>query len=190
MTDIAKHRSATPDVLTKTVRGDLDWIVMKALEKDRSRRYEAANMLATDIQRHLDNEPVLARGPSTTYRLHKFLCKYRSLTIATLALLVIASVVAVILSMWNRDRLQLTEAEGFRHRNILSQAREQHARADRDAALETVKPILDSKHVGPEAQLLYAGILVDISPDGLTLFFHSYPSGFGSVDLPSIWART
>ena len=65
------------------------------------------------------------------------------------------------LSLWNRDRLQLVEAEGFRHRNILSQAREQYAKADREAALETIQPILDSQHVGPEAQLLRAGILVD-----------------------------
>jgi tetratricopeptide (TPR) repeat protein len=63
--------------------------------------------------------------------------------------------------MWNRDRLQLVEAEGFRHRGILSQAREQYAKAEREAALETIRPILHSEHVGPDAQLLHAGILVD-----------------------------
>jgi len=161
LTDVAKHRSATPDVLTKAVRGDLDWIVMKSLEKDRTRRYETANGLGEDIQRHLEHEPVLARGPSTTYRLHKFLRRHRSKTIAALAMLAIIGVLAVILSMWNRDRLQLAEAEGFRHKGILSQAREQYAKADREAALETVKPILGSKHIGPEAKLLYAGILID-----------------------------
>jgi serine/threonine protein kinase/Tol biopolymer transport system component len=161
LTDIAKHRSATPDVLTKAIRGDLDWIVMKALEKDRARRYETANGLAEDVRRHLEHEPVLARGPSTTYRLQKFLRRHRSQTIATLALLIIVGVGVVILSMWHRDRLQLDEAEGFRHRGILSQTREQYAKADRDTALETIQPILNSKHVGPEAQLLYAGILVD-----------------------------
>ena len=54
------------------VRGDLDWIVMKCLEKDRTRRYETANGLAADIQRHLDNEPVVARPPSAAYRFQKF----------------------------------------------------------------------------------------------------------------------
>jgi Tol biopolymer transport system component len=78
-----------------------------------------------------------------------------------LALAAVGGVVMVILSMWNRDRLQLAEAEGFKHRNILSQAREQYAKAEREAALETIRPILNSKHVGPEAQLLSAGILVD-----------------------------
>jgi serine/threonine protein kinase/Tol biopolymer transport system component len=161
LTDIAKLRSATPEVLTRAVRGDLDWIVMKSLEKDRARRYETANGLALDLRRHLEHEPVVARGPSTTYRLQKFLRRHRSQTVAALAIAAVAGSMIVILSMWNRDRLQLAEAEGFRHRGILSQAREQYARADREAALETIKPILDSRHIGPEAQLLYAGILVD-----------------------------
>jgi len=161
LTDVARQRSCTPDLLRKAVRGDLDWIVMKSLEKDRARRYETANGLALDIQRHIEHEPVLARGPGTTYRLQKFLRRHRSQTVAVLAVMVVAAAVAVILSMWNKDRLQLAEAEGFRHRGILSQAREQYAKADRDAALETIKPILSSQHVGPEAQLLYAGILVD-----------------------------
>ena len=161
LTDIAKHRSATPELLTKSVRGDLDWIVMKSLEKDRGRRYETANSLVLDIRHHLDHEPVMARGPSTTYRLQKFLRRHRSQTIAALALLVIACAGAIILSMWHKDRLQLDEAEGFRHKGILSQAREKYAKAERDAALETIQPILRSRHVGPEAQLLHAGILVD-----------------------------
>jgi serine/threonine protein kinase/Tol biopolymer transport system component len=161
LTEVARQRGCTPDLLRKAVRGDLDWIVMKSLEKDRARRYETPNGLAEDIRRHLEHEPVLARGPSTTYRLHKFLRRHRVQVLAGLALAVIAGVVVIILSLWNRDRLQLAEAEGFRHGGILSQAREQFAKADREAALETIKPILRSRHVGPEAQLLCAGILVD-----------------------------
>src|SRR5438874_13623892 len=53
------------------LKGDLDWIVMKCLEKDRTRRYETANGLASDLQRHLNNEAVLARPPSATYRFQK-----------------------------------------------------------------------------------------------------------------------
>jgi serine/threonine protein kinase/Tol biopolymer transport system component len=143
------------------VRGDLDWIVMKSLEKDRVRRYETANALAVDVQRHLDSEPVLARGPSTTYRLGKLVRRHRVQVLAGLAMAVVAAGAVVVLSLWNRDRLQLVEAEGFRHKNILSQAREQYAKAEREAALETIKPILQSSHVGPEARLLQAGILVD-----------------------------
>ena len=53
------------------LKGDLDWIVMKCLEKDRTRRYETANGLAADIKRHLDNEPVVARPASAAYRVQK-----------------------------------------------------------------------------------------------------------------------
>ncbi len=161
LTDIAKYRNSTPNLLKKAIRGDLDWIVMKSLEKDRSRRYETANMLVLDILHHLEHEPVMARGPGTRYRVHRFLRRHRSQTVVALALLVVTGAAVVILSMWNHDRLQLAEAEGFRHRNILSQAREQYAKSDRNAALETIKPILGSRHIGPEARLLCAGIFVD-----------------------------
>src|SRR6266852_4303157 len=67
----ARHRQCESSKLTNSIRGDLDWMVMKCLEKDRTRRYETASALANDIQRHLENEPVLARPPSTYYRLQK-----------------------------------------------------------------------------------------------------------------------
>lgn len=66
-----KNRGQEPETLQKVLRGDLDWIVMKCLEKDRTRRYESATGLAQDIQRHLNNEPVVARPPSTAYRMQK-----------------------------------------------------------------------------------------------------------------------
>jgi serine/threonine protein kinase/WD40 repeat protein len=71
LTTIAAHRQAQPPKLIHLVRGDLDWIVMKALEKDRTRRYETANGFAADIQRHLDNEPVTASPPGNVYRFQK-----------------------------------------------------------------------------------------------------------------------
>jgi serine/threonine protein kinase len=82
---IAKHRKAEPPKLVHLVRGDLDWIVMKALEKDRARRYETANGLAADIQRHLSNETVLARPPSEIYRFKKLLRRNRGLVMAAVA---------------------------------------------------------------------------------------------------------
>src|SRR4029077_1718565 len=68
---IAVHQQTHAPKLIRTVQGDLDWIVMKCLEKERTRRYESASGLADDIQRHLNNEPVLARPPSTVYRFQK-----------------------------------------------------------------------------------------------------------------------
>jgi WD40 repeat protein len=71
LTAIAKNRKVEPPKLIHLVRGDLDWVVMKALEKDRTRRYATANGLAADIERHLSNEPVLAGPPSAAYRFRK-----------------------------------------------------------------------------------------------------------------------
>ena len=86
--DISKHRHAEPASLRKLLRGDLDWIVMKALEKDRSRRYETAHGLARDIERHLSDEPVHARPPSAAYRLKKYVRKHRVLVGAVAVVLI------------------------------------------------------------------------------------------------------
>jgi serine/threonine protein kinase/tetratricopeptide (TPR) repeat protein len=85
LTATATHRHAEPLKLISQMRGDLDWIVMRALEKDRTRRYETANALAMDIQRHLHNEPVLARPPSRRYRFQKLVRRNRGVFIATAA---------------------------------------------------------------------------------------------------------
>ncbi|HEY1683942.1 MAG TPA: serine/threonine-protein kinase [Tepidisphaeraceae bacterium] len=71
-TATAKRYGMEAHRLISLLRGDLDWIVMKCLEKDRTRRYETANGLAMDLQRHLDNEPISARPPSSMYRMRKF----------------------------------------------------------------------------------------------------------------------
>jgi WD40 repeat protein/serine/threonine protein kinase len=82
---LAANRGTEPAKLTKLVRGELDWIVMKALEKDRNRRYETANGFAVDAQRYLADEPVLAVPPSGWYRFRKFARRYkRGLATATL----------------------------------------------------------------------------------------------------------
>jgi tetratricopeptide (TPR) repeat protein len=75
---ISAQRQTEPAKLTKLVRGELDWIVMKALEKDRNRRYETANGFATDVQRYLADEQVLACPPSASYRLRKFARRHKT----------------------------------------------------------------------------------------------------------------
>ena len=74
---LSASRNSDPARLTREVRGELDWIVMKALEKDRTRRYEAASALARDVERYLQHEPVEAGPPSRRYRLGKFLRRHR-----------------------------------------------------------------------------------------------------------------
>jgi serine/threonine protein kinase/tetratricopeptide (TPR) repeat protein len=91
---LAANRGTEPAKLTKLVKGELDWIVMKALEKDRSRRYETANGFAMDVQRYLVDEPVLACPPSVGYRLRKFVRRNKAAlmmaSVVTLAVLLVA----------------------------------------------------------------------------------------------------
>jgi serine/threonine protein kinase len=82
LTATARHRHAEPPKLIMLLRGDLDWIVMKALEKDRRRRYETANGLAMDIRRYLAGEPVLARPPTRVYRFQKLVQRNTAVFIA------------------------------------------------------------------------------------------------------------
>jgi tetratricopeptide (TPR) repeat protein len=82
LTQVAHSRHVEPMKLISLLHGDLDWIVIRALEKDRSRRYETANGLAMDVQRFLDNEPVVARPPSRIYRLQKLVRRNQTTFIA------------------------------------------------------------------------------------------------------------
>ncbi|MEM0926452.1 MAG: serine/threonine-protein kinase, partial [Planctomycetota bacterium] len=87
---VAARRHVEPARLTRLVRGDLDWIVMKSLEKDRNRRYETASGLAMDIRRHLTGEPVLAAPPSRLYKWKKLIRRHRTaFSFATLFTLVL-----------------------------------------------------------------------------------------------------
>src|SRR5262249_30671608 len=97
---LAANRGTEPAKLTKLVRGELDWIVMKALEKDRNRRYETASAFAADVQRYLRDEPVLACPPSTWYRFRKFARRNRRkvATAAAAALVVVLAVAGPVTS--------------------------------------------------------------------------------------------
>jgi serine/threonine protein kinase/WD40 repeat protein len=98
-TTVAGHRQSVPPKLFGIIRGDLDWIVMKALEKDRARRYETANGLAADIQRHLDNEPVLASPPGNLYKFQKLVRRNKlafAAASAVITSLILALVIAVV----------------------------------------------------------------------------------------------
>jgi serine/threonine protein kinase len=98
-TTAARHRKIRPEQLSSELRGDLDWIVLKALEKDRTRRYETANGLAADLKRHLNNEPVVARPPSAAYRLQKAWRRNRLAFTAGVAV-VAALVAGLAVSSW------------------------------------------------------------------------------------------
>ncbi len=103
---LAAGRQTDPARLKKLVRGELDWIVMKSLEKDRSRRYETANGLAMDVQRYLAGEPVLAAPPSASYRLRKLVRRNKGLVLgaAAVVLAIAAGVAAVVLVQARANR--------------------------------------------------------------------------------------
>jgi serine/threonine protein kinase/tetratricopeptide (TPR) repeat protein len=92
--EVCRHRQTEPKKLSALMRRDLDWIVMKCLEKDRSRRYDTASALARDIQRYLDHQPVEATPPSAWYSFRKFARRnQRRIRIATVALLLLGLVI-------------------------------------------------------------------------------------------------
>ena len=124
--DIARHRSCTADQLRKSVRGDLDWIVMKAMEKDRTRRYETANGLVMDIEHHLNNEPVMARPPSKLYRFQKLVRRNKGV-FAAVTVVAAVLVLGTAVSTWQAVRATQAEREQSRLREDAVKAREGEA---------------------------------------------------------------
>jgi eukaryotic-like serine/threonine-protein kinase len=130
----ADSRGAVQKRLTGLLRGELDWIVMKALEKDRNRRYETASAFAMDVQRYLADEPVLACPPSAGYRLRKFARRHRGplWAAATIAVLLVVGIVA---STWQAVRA--TKAEEDARRAHEAEAR--RAEGERIATADKLK---------------------------------------------------
>jgi eukaryotic-like serine/threonine-protein kinase len=112
-TTVANQRNSNALTLVHTVRGDLDCIVMKSLEKDRARRYETANGLATDIHRHLSHEPVTARPPSAAYRVERMIRRNR-LAFAAGSAIVVAVMAGIVVSSWQAVRATKARAETVR----------------------------------------------------------------------------
>ena len=109
LTATAKQHGTEGVHLLKLIRGDLDWIVMKCLEKDRTRRYDTANGLAMDLRRHLENEPVVARPPSAAYRLQKAWRRHKT-AFTSAALMAAVLVAATGISAWQAVRATRAEA--------------------------------------------------------------------------------
>jgi hypothetical protein len=148
---IAAQRKTEPAKLSKMFSGDLDWIAMKALEKDRTRRYETANAFAADVLRYLNDEPVEASPPSAGYRLRKFARKYRGPVIAMTAIVTIL-ILGIAGTTWglfrakNAEQAALT-AEGVaiesERKTVDALAREAAQRdgAERELARGILRPI-------------------------------------------------
>jgi hypothetical protein len=130
--NIAATRDIDPAQLKRLLQGDLDWIVMKALEKDRTRRYDTANAFAADVLRHLAYEPVVAAPPSAAYRVRKFVRKNRGAVIAAslVLLALLGGVVGTthgLLEARRQTRLALAAAESEKAAKLDAVARRQEA---------------------------------------------------------------
>ncbi len=129
------------------IRGDLDWIVMKCLEKDRNRRYETANGLAMDIQRHLRNEPVMAGPPSKAYILRKFIARHQwpAVVSATIVLLILAGFIGTSLGL---RRATVARIEADQNAAIASQQAVAAQAAERAARLAETNALRQAYSAG------------------------------------------
>ena len=132
-TTAARHSVEAPKLIS-LLRGDLDWIVMKCLEKDRTRRYETANGLAADLKRHLNNEPVVARPPSTAYRFQKAFRRNKLVFTAGTAVAA-ALLLGIIASTWQSVRATRAKREALAAQAQATAQREQ-AEANEQQAVE------------------------------------------------------
>jgi serine/threonine protein kinase/WD40 repeat protein len=107
-TEIAQQRGTEPGRLTSLLHGDLDWIVLHCLEKDRARRYETANELASDIRRHLHHRPIIARPPTAAYRMRKFVFRNKAL-VSGVAAVMAAMLLGIAGSTWQAVRAMRAE---------------------------------------------------------------------------------
>ena len=151
---IANARRTEPVQLAKLLRGELDWVVMKCLEKDRARRYETANALARDIERYLQDEPVEAGPPRASYRLRKLAWKHRTaLGIAAMSVTLLVLVSCV--SAWQAVRATRAERQAVAERDRAEQEKNR-AEASFKMARETVDRFFTQ--VGDSPQLKAQGM--------------------------------
>jgi hypothetical protein len=148
LTTTAQRRGLEPPQLISQLRGDLDWIVMKCLEKDRARRYETANGLAKDVERHLNSEPVAAGPPGPAYRFGKFIRRNKAPTIGA-ALVTVILVVGIVASAWqaHQQRLLREEAEIARTDEARERAKAQTEAVKSEQVAQFLEDMLEG--VGP-----------------------------------------
>ncbi|SPE51249.1 putative Mitogen-activated protein kinase kinase [Verrucomicrobia bacterium] len=165
LTTVANHRQTEAPRLVHTLQGDLDWIVMKALEKDRARRYETANGFARDVQRYLADEPVVARPPRKLYLLQK-LVRRNKLAFAAVASVTVALLLGLGLSTWlfaKEKRARNNEAQ----LRVQAQASENHARGEAEhaqASSTEAKMTLEASDFSQAVRLSSEGNYADALP--------------------------
>jgi serine/threonine protein kinase/Flp pilus assembly protein TadD len=165
-TKAAQLRRTDVRTLGRKLHGDLDWITIKAMEKDRMRRYQTAHALAEDVQRHLNHEPVLAGPPSRIYRLTKFARKHRTEVIAVACVLVLTLLGLSVTTMYVRSearRLKANRALTVQKAGAsLSAAESSYAEGRYEDALAQVEESLEYMPTGLNARILQARIQTEL----------------------------
>jgi eukaryotic-like serine/threonine-protein kinase len=161
---IAVGRSMEPALLSRTLRGELDWIVMKALEKDRGRRYETATAFAADLQHYLNDEPVQASPPSATYRLRKLLRRHQvavAVTGAFVLLLITGTATSTYFAIAAAARAEESESHAEAARQNAEQAQKNFRKAR--AAVDRMLYRVASERLNqtPQAEILRKKLLED-----------------------------
>jgi eukaryotic-like serine/threonine-protein kinase len=173
LTAVAQRRQSDAPKLVHLLRGDLDWIVIKSLEKDRTRRYETANGMAMDIQRYLTNEPIVARPPSTIYRFQKLVRRNRTMFTAA-GMGMAALVIGLILSLYLfvQDRMALKRA-------VAAEEVERQMREQAEANVEVGRQIMKAELLLMQGQYDDCEAVMTKVPPHETLV--PFYNAFGSV---------
>jgi tetratricopeptide (TPR) repeat protein len=159
LTTTAMRRSVDQAKLLHQLRGDLDWVVMKCLEKDRTRRYETANGLAMDLKRHLNNETVVARPPSKVYEFQKTVRRHKVGFAATAAVLAVL-LIGVALTTWQAVRATQAKKDALAARQQAETSAQQALTAQADEA----KQRQQADAARSQAENLVSFMIQDLQP--------------------------
>jgi tetratricopeptide (TPR) repeat protein len=159
-TESARLRRTDARTLQHKLHGDLDWITLKALEKDPARRYSTVEAFAEDLRRHLNHQPVSAAPPSLLYQSQKFVRRHRRQVVAAVMVMVVCLAVGIATIMSVRAGRESAHAKALEHRQLLDQAQDLFGTKKYTDALTTVSELLQSPYVGRSANLLHAQLLL------------------------------
>jgi hypothetical protein len=157
----ARRRRTDVRTLQHKLRGDLDWITLKAMEKDRTRRYASVDAMATDIRNHLNHQPVIAAPPGTLYRARKFARRHRQMIAAGAVILIMLAVIIWAVRTYVQAGRQRAYVLAVEHERALEKAQEAFDTRRFSAAQSAVVPLLGSPQVGLRAKLLHAQLLLE-----------------------------
>jgi len=161
---LAALRQMEPKMLTRSIKGDLDLIVMKALEKDRNRRYDTANAFAGDVMHYLTDEPVYARPPSAWYRLSKFARRHRAVVIAA-GLIALTLVLGLAGTSWGYVEALMAEKNALKERDEKDKARKEALKERDDKEKARAEAVAQGKQAVAVATLLES-VFEGLNPAG------------------------